>query len=270
MTSASSRLGPALWACSWKMGAPSCACRMACRPPPRPATHSVCSTWLSPLSGMSNQISDMHRSRTALRQTRMDEDLQRPRFVRRRHCHRLAVQPFQSTSTAVTCSQIARRQDGNLKYADRQLHHALFNDDDAPSFRSFPPGEAYANGTADIVGLYFLADDFYRNLLQIDPGIIWGRFTMDAVQRATDFRHRHLREGDSLHEGDAWAQELLLRRLQQLLRTCYRQATLRSAEFLSLHAALERYLHPALAGSAAGPGLGHAGFLACLGIHVPA
>lgn len=148
-------------------------------------------------------------------------------------------------------SQIARRQDGNLKYADRQLHHALFNDDDAPFFPKLPTQRSVCErGTADIVGLYFfLADDFYRNLLQIDPGIIWGRFTMDAVQRATDFRHRHLREGDSLHEGDAWAQELLLRRLQQLLRTCYRQATLRSAEFLSLHAALERYLHPALAGS---------------------
>lgn len=148
-------------------------------------------------------------------------------------------------------SQMARRQDGNLKYADRQLHHALFSDDDAPFFPKLPTRRSVCErGTADIVGLYFfLADDFYRNLLQIDPGIIWGRFTMDAVQRATDFRHRHLRQGDSLHEGDAWAQELLQRRLQQLLRTCYRQATLRSTEFLALYAALERYLHPALAGS---------------------
>lgn len=147
--------------------------------------------------------------------------------------------------------QMARRQDGDLKHADRHLHHALFNVDDAPFFPKLPTRRSVCErGTADIVGLYFfLAEDFYRNLLRIDPGVIWGRFTMDALQRATDFRHRHLRPGDSLHEGDEWAQELLQRRLQQLLRTCYRQATLRSTEFLALYAALERYLHPALAGS---------------------
>ncbi len=147
--------------------------------------------------------------------------------------------------------QMAQRQDGNLQHADRHLHHALFNDDDAPFFPKLPTRRSVCErGTADIVGLYFfLAEDFYRNLLQIDPGIMWGRFATDGVQRATDFRHRHLRQGDSLYEGDALAQELLQRRLQQLLRTCYRQATLRSSEFLALYAALERYLHPALAGT---------------------
>ncbi|MGH8096434.1 hypothetical protein [Stenotrophomonas indicatrix] len=147
--------------------------------------------------------------------------------------------------------QMAERQDGNLQHADRHLHHALFNDEDAPFFPKLPTRRSVCErGTADIVGLYFfLADDFYRNLLQIDPGMMWGRFAPDGMQRATDFRHRHLRQGDSLYEGDPLAQELLQRRLQQLLRTCYRQATLRSSEFLTLYAALERYLHPALAGS---------------------
>lgn len=138
---------------------------------------------------------------------------------------------------------------GQLQRIERHLHHALFDSEDTAFFTRLPATRRQVEyGTADIVGMYFfLAEDFYRNLLQIDPAQAWGRFTADALHRSSDFRHRHLSPDDTLFGGDSRSQRLLQIRLQQLLRACQRQAAMRSPEYTSLHTALDRYLHPTVA-----------------------
>lgn len=99
-------------------------------------------------------------------------------------------------------------------------------------------------GKADIVGLYcFLALDFYRELLKVDPVCAWGGFLGEGLALAEAFRHRYLSAEDSLYRGDARSRQRSLSHLRHLLQCIDRCASPRDAHYHQLHGALESYLN---------------------------
>lgn len=138
---------------------------------------------------------------------------------------------------------------------DRHLHRAVF-DNRGHAYLDVVQGPRRAGqfGKADIVGLYcFLALDFYRDFLKIDPLCAWGGFLGEGEALAERFRHKYLRAEDSLYRGDTRSRERSLRHLRHLLQCIDRCATPRDAHYCQLHDALERYL---TAGTSAGGQVG--------------
>jgi len=143
------------------------------------------------------------------------------------------------------CERHGRSFDNPYRRFDRHLHRALFDQRGAAYFESVAQDRRTGQfGKADIVGLYcFLALDFYREFLKVDPRCAWGSFVSEGEALAQDFRHRYLSAEDSLYCGDAQSRERSLSHLRHLLQSINRCATPRDAHYYQLHDALERYLH---------------------------
>ncbi|MCD7098049.1 hypothetical protein [Stenotrophomonas sp. MMGLT7] len=128
---------------------------------------------------------------------------------------------------------------------ERHLHLALFDDDAVPYLdRVHGPHREIRHGTSDIVDLYcFVAEDFYRNFLDVDPANVWGSFSREAVALSANFRRRYLTSGDSLFVADRQESERTRRQLQHLLHRIDRNTPMRSLHYRMLYDALDRYLH---------------------------
>jgi hypothetical protein len=143
------------------------------------------------------------------------------------------------------CERRGRSVDNPYRRFDRHLHRALFDQRGAAYFESIQQDRRFGQfGKADIVGLYcFLALDFYRGFLKVDPRCAWGSFVVEGEALAQDFRHRYLSAEDSLYCGDALSRQRSLSHLRHLLQSIDRCAAPRDAHYYQLHDALERYLH---------------------------
>lgn len=143
------------------------------------------------------------------------------------------------------CERRGRSFDDPYRRFDRHLHRALFDHMGVAHFDSVPQNRPIGQfGKADIVGLYcFLALDFYREFLKVDPLCAWGGFLEEGEALAQAFRHRYLSAEDSLYRGDATSRQRSLSHLRHLLQCIDRCAVPRDAHYHQLHDALERYLH---------------------------
>lgn len=136
----------------------------------------------------------------------------------------------------------------------RHLHLALFDEDGAPYLERVPgPRRELRYDSSDIVGLYcFVAEDFYRHLLDVDITAAWGRFADEGLALAADFRHRYLHDGASLHNGEREACDRTLDRLRHTLQIIDRRTPFRPPTYRVLYEALDRYLHGGLDQQASG------------------
>ncbi|MBO9686131.1 hypothetical protein [Roseateles chitosanitabidus] len=143
------------------------------------------------------------------------------------------------------CERAARLDHGLPARFERHLHLALFDERGTAHFERVPgTRRAARHGQADIVGLYcVLAQDFYRNLLGVDPVCGWGAFASEGEALADDFRHRHLTPEDSLFQDDASASDRSREQFRHLLAVIDRASPVRDAVYRDLHDALDRYLH---------------------------
>lgn len=143
------------------------------------------------------------------------------------------------------CERRALQSRDVYRHLERHLHLAVFGDDGVPHLeRVKGPRREVRYGTADIVGLYcFVAEDFYRHFLSVDPMCAWGHFTQDALVLADSFRHRYLTSRDTLYSPDKQESLRTLQQLRQLLREINRNTSLRGTEYRLLYEALDRYLH---------------------------
>jgi hypothetical protein len=143
------------------------------------------------------------------------------------------------------CERRGRSAGDPYQRFDRHLHRALFDRRGAVHLEPIPgPRQAVRFGKADIVGLYcYLAQDFYRNFLEVDLVCAWGSFLAEGQALAEAFRHRHLSAEDSLYRGDAQSRQRSLQHLRYLLQCIDRSAAPRDAHYQRLYDALERYLH---------------------------
>jgi hypothetical protein len=143
------------------------------------------------------------------------------------------------------CERRGRSVDDPYRRFDRHLHRALFDQRGAAYFESVAQDRRVGQfGKADIVGLYcFLAVDFYRGFLQVDPRCAWGSFVGEGEALAQDFQHRYLSAEDSLYFGNVQSRQRSLSHLRHLLQSIDRCAAPRDAHYYQLHDALKRYLH---------------------------
>jgi hypothetical protein len=142
------------------------------------------------------------------------------------------------------CERPARLNHGLPARLDRHLHLALFDERGAAHFERVPGARRVArHGQADIVGLYcVLAQDFYRNLLGVDPICAWGAFASEGESLADDFRHRYLTPQESLYQDEEDANERSREQFQHLLDVIDRASPMHDAVYRDLHDALHRYL----------------------------
>jgi len=143
------------------------------------------------------------------------------------------------------CERRGRSFEDPHRRFDRNLHRALFDSRGVAYFDSVQgPRHSGQFGKADIVGLYcFLALDFYRELLKVDPLCAWGDFLGEGQALAQAFHQRYLSAEDSLYRGDARSRQRSLHHLRHLLQSIDRCAVPRDAHYQQLHDALERYLN---------------------------
>jgi hypothetical protein len=143
------------------------------------------------------------------------------------------------------CDRRGRSLEDPYRRLDQHLHRALFDSRGAPYFDYIPgPRKSGQFGKADIVGLYcFLALDFYRDFLKVDPISAWGSFHSEGLVLAGDFHHQYLSAEDSLYRGDARSRRRSLQHLRHLLQCIDRTAVPRDARYHQLYDALERYLN---------------------------
>ena len=141
--------------------------------------------------------------------------------------------------------RIAQQPWDVTRHLERHLHLAVFDNNGAPYLERTPGSRREAcYGMSDIVGLYcFIADDFYRAFLGIDPACRWGSLSADAQAIAAHFRHRHLAANDSLFGIDRQQCLRTRQHLHYLLREINRQESLRGSNYRLLHEVLERYLY---------------------------
>ncbi|MGV8864452.1 MAG: hypothetical protein ACOH2T_25215 [Pseudomonas sp.] len=143
------------------------------------------------------------------------------------------------------CERRGRSLDDPYRRLDRHLHRALFDRRGATYFEYVQGSRRTGQfGKADIVGLYcFLALDFYREFLKVDPLCAWGSFLSEGEALAEAFHHRYLSAEDSLYRGDVRSRTRSLHHLRHLLQCIDRYAVPRDARYHQLYDALERYLN---------------------------